>query len=511
MNFCVSRNRDAEIPGATVRVMKATTNSTPKPVAKKSRSPTSPHSTVEHLIRAVGGADHVTLVDVSATLRSLEQKAGHFRQRGLEESSRLVAGDIRVLKDMVPRLVAGHPPLAGWERGKAYQIGDLITAENGVWRLTNGDGAKRADWEPIVGAPAPATKAKTIDEEIADEIRHLEIETDLDADDIAFEKRILKRYHDACTSANLTADQLESPLKLRQHLRTEAGSVELIRDALNQRDELIEQLEKLAKDGFADFELRLVKVAELQSNTSAGLEQRLAELEAQPLQPQITSLDQRVSDATAQAANASSALEQRLATLESDERFRDLEQRLVDVAALQGSTLGGLEQRLAEVETKALEVERVDEVERRMADLELKFRVVKSVTNVVGWDDAGRITRTEKLEGQGEFIDAAGRVAELEQRLNDVLDGSLIEALEDDGRFVVRRWVKDGRILREARSQTKMPLFRGIYDHTKTYLPGDMISRGGSLWHTDVRCSGPFDANNFTLCVKRGRDGANHD
>jgi len=101
------------------------------------------------LIRALGGANHVTLVDVSASLHSLEQKAAHFRQTGLEESSKLVAGDIRVLQAMVPGPVAGHSSIPSWERDKAYQIGDLITAENGVWRLSNGTGGARNDWTHI--------------------------------------------------------------------------------------------------------------------------------------------------------------------------------------------------------------------------------------------------------------------------------------------------------------------------------------------------------------------------
>lgn len=391
---------------------------------KKSRVSTSPHATVQHLIKAVGGANHVTLVDVSALLRSLEQKAAHFRQRGLEESSRLVAGDIRVLQAMVPRLVAGHPPIPGWERGKAYQIGDLITAENGVWRLTNGTGDKRNDWEPIWESAPAAKKSQTIDEEVAEQLRDLATWTESDEDDIAIEKRSIKRYQAAVKHAELKPEHLDAHVTFRMQLRTEAGLVEKVLDALNKRDERIGQLEKLAKDGFADFEQRLVKVAALQ----------------------------------------------------------------------------------AEVETKAGEIEKFGELERRIGDLELKSRVVKTITNVVGWDAAGRITKTEKLEGRGEFIDAISKLAEIERRLTEVLEGSLVEVLEDEGRFVVRRWVKDGRVLHETRNQTKAPIFRGIYDHTRGYQPGDLISRGGSLWHTDVPCSGPFEPNNFTLCVKRGRD-----
>jgi hypothetical protein len=284
---------------------------------------------------------------------------------------------------------------------------------------------------------------------------------------------------------------------------------------LEQRVSLVESL---ADTRFSYCERRLADIAATEAGKSVQLESRVSDLERQPLKSNIADLEQRLSDVTALEASVSAAIEQRLAILEADQSIHDLERRLVDVAALQGSTIGGLQQRLAEVETKAVEVEtkareveKFGAVERRIADLELKSRVVKSVTNVVGWDDAGRITRTEKLEGQSEFIDVANKLAELEQRLVDVLEGSLIELLVDDGRFVLRRWMKDGRTILETRNQTRAPIYRGVHDHKRTYLPGDMVSRGGSVWHCDVECSGPFNGDRFTLAVKKGRDGAHHD
>lgn len=271
-------------------------------------------------------------------------------------------------------------------------------------------------------------------------------------------------------------------------------------------EDRVQIIESVAETRYNYSEQRLTDIAAIEAKKSNQLEARLSDLEAHPLGPQVADLERRVSDVAMLWADARAAIEQA-----SDQRFRDLEQRLIDVAALQGSTLGGLQQRLTDVETKADEVEKFREIDHRVGDLELKSRVVKTVTNVVGWDAAGRVTRTEKLEGQGEFIDAVGKLAELEQRLIDVLEGSLVEVLEDDGRFVLRRWMKDGRILREARSQTKMPIYRGVHDHSRTYLPGDMVSRGGSLWHCDVECSGPFNGDRFTLAVKKGRDGAHHD
>ncbi|PBB20559.1 hypothetical protein CK219_05325 [Mesorhizobium sp. WSM4313] len=327
------------------------------------------------MLKAVGGADRVTLVDVSALLRSLEEKSRHFKHRGQEESAKLVAGDIRVLEAMVPRLVAGHPPIPRWERGKAYQRGALIVTEGSVWKLINGDGSKRQDWETIVSAPAPAKNARTIEEEIADEIRHLAISSNLDAEEVAIEKRGLKRYQEAVKSSNLTVDHLERPVKLRQQLRYAAGLVEKIGATLRKRDERIEKLETDLKARFDDIQNRLVELAK---------------------------------------ANAS-ALDDRFAAIEA---------------------------------------------------------------------------RAAKLESEPFDID---------------------EAIEDSGRVVVRRFMRSGEVVSEKRHVTAAMVYRGIHSETAFYLPGDAVTRAGSLWVCRVECTGRFNGDFWILAVKKGRDGTSHE
>jgi hypothetical protein len=62
-------------------------------------------------------------------------------------------------------------------------------------------------------------------------------------------------------------------------------------------------------------------------------------------------------------------------------------------------------------------------------------------------------------------------------------------------------------MVKESRIQTKMTIFRGVHDPARIYLPGDMVTRGGSVWHCDTECKGPFNGDYWTLSAKKGRDG----
>jgi len=66
---------------------------------------------------------------------------------------------------------------------------------------------------------------------------------------------------------------------------------------------------------------------------------------------------------------------------------------------------------------------------------------------------------------------------------------------------------KDGRDGSDGRSVD----FVGVYDGTRTYQRGQIVTHGGSLWHcnTDTTAKPDTDdgAKAWTLCVKRGRDG----
>ncbi|SJM33015.1 hypothetical protein [Mesorhizobium delmotii] len=345
-------------------------------MASKPKAKTSPHGTVQDLIKAVGGADGITLVEVSRMMRTLTERAEHFKRRSLDGPRDLVLGEMRVLEGMVPRLIASHPPIAGWERDKVYKRGDLIVAEGCVWKLTNGTGDKRQDWETIFGQTGqPASKPLEVDEEIGELLKDL---VGLDGEEAAIERRAIERYRAAVKESGITAAQLDAPMTFRTQLRSDAGVIEHLIDALRKRDERIEKIETDLK-----------------------------------------------------------------------RRGDELQERLVEVAKTAASAVAAAVDRLAEVEVRAA-----------------------------------------KLESEPFDID---------------------ETIEDGGRIVVRRFMRNGELISEKRHVTAAMIYRGIYSEKTFYLPGDVVTKAGSMWICRAECTGIFNGDFWVLAVKKGRDGANHD
>lgn len=81
------------------------------------------------------------------------------------------------------------------------------------------------------------------------------------------------------------------------------------------------------------------------------------------------------------------------------------------------------------------------------------------------------------------------------------------QEIEDEGRFIVQRWLKDGAVVREIRLQTKAAIWRGVYDANRTYLPGDLATWKGSVWHCNKEVAGKIGSESWSLAVKAGRDG----
>ncbi|UZW54053.1 hypothetical protein NUH86_10955 [Sphingobium sp. JS3065] len=50
-------------------------------------------------------------------------------------------------------------------------------------------------------------------------------------------------------------------------------------------------------------------------------------------------------------------------------------------------------------------------------------------------------------------------------------------------------------------------IYRGVWGEGQDYAEGDVCTWGGSLWHCDKATTAKPDAGEWTLCVKKGRDG----
>jgi hypothetical protein len=90
------------------------------------------------------------------------------------------------------------------------------------------------------------------------------------------------------------------------------------------------------------------------------------------------------------------------------------------------------------------------------------------------------------------------------------------ESYEDDGRVLVRKWLRDGSVVKELRHVTKQCIWRGVYEAGKQYLEGDEVTWGGSLWQAkEPTTAKPGEASEasraWVLKVKRGADGKKGD
>jgi hypothetical protein len=52
-----------------------------------------------------------------------------------------------------------------------------------------------------------------------------------------------------------------------------------------------------------------------------------------------------------------------------------------------------------------------------------------------------------------------------------------------------------------------VPVYCGVYKEGDEYVPGDMVTWGGSLWHCDAGTKDKPGTDGWTLAVKKGRDG----
>jgi hypothetical protein len=102
------------------------------------------------------------------------------------------------------------------------------------------------------------------------------------------------------------------------------------------------------------------------------------------------------------------------------------------------------------------------------------------------------------------------------ERGRDGVDGKnglgpedMTEDYEDDGRILVRRWWREGQVVKELRHRQASMLYRGVWK-PREYLKGDVTTYGGSSWvaTTDTQATAkPEVSRDWVLATKRGQNG----
>jgi hypothetical protein len=83
------------------------------------------------------------------------------------------------------------------------------------------------------------------------------------------------------------------------------------------------------------------------------------------------------------------------------------------------------------------------------------------------------------------------------------------ETLEKDGRYLVRRYMRDGQLLKEFRHKTCMTIDRGLFSEGVSYDRGDCVTWSGSSWtaQKDSPIGEPGLSEDWRMTVRKGRKG----
>lgn len=76
----------------------------------------------------------------------------------------------------------------------------------------------------------------------------------------------------------------------------------------------------------------------------------------------------------------------------------------------------------------------------------------------------------------------------------------------EDGRTYILKF-EQGDTRHEYELTFPVPVYCGVYKEADSYVPGDMVTWGGSLWHCDAETKDKPGTDAWTLAVKKGRDG----
>lgn len=118
--------------------------------------------------------------------------------------------------------------------------------------------------------------------------------------------------------------------------------------------------------------------------------------------------------------------------------------------------------------------------------------------------DLGVIVGKDGLDGQNGADGAPGEPGK------DGRDGFGLEDFDvdkgDDGRTYILKF-DQGDVRHEYELTFPVPVYCGVFKAGDSYVPGDLVTWGGCLWHCDKETTGKPDAGDWTLAVKKGRDG----
>lgn len=178
------------------------------------------------------------------------------------------------------------------------------------------------------------------------------------------------------------------------------------------------------------------------------------------------------------------------------------EKALAEVAALKAEY-----KRLIDTEWEKIKAALVEQIEAKFKELPeppkgddgrgIKDLLIDRNGQLIATMDDG------EMKVLGPVVGRDGKDGSPGPGLNDI-----DEWYEDGGRTLVRQFVI-GEDFKLFRHQTENMIYRGVFKEGEAYMPGDVVTWGGSSWvakvETTLKPDGPDGS--WQLSVKRGRDG----
>lgn len=185
----------------------------------------------------------------------LESKAGkieydHWNSQPHLNAAQLLRQDANALKTVLSRVVASQSPIPSFERSARYHTGAIVLDAGAIWQKTGkedvfSEPGRSDDWTVIAGKPIPrAAPVPAVIDLCLGASKELPNKTAKDRAELKRWQAIEKDVQEYIKEAGISEASLQSPISFRFLLIARSALTQSFREAISERDEVIDQLNK---------------------------------------------------------------------------------------------------------------------------------------------------------------------------------------------------------------------------------------------------------------------------
>lgn len=167
------------------------------------------------------------------------------------DAAQLIRQDANALKTVLSRVVASQSPIPSFERSVRYDIGALVLDAGAIWQKTGkaeaflSEPGRSDDWTVICGKPipkkAPVPPVMDLRLGVSDQLPN---KTAKDRAELKRWKAIEEDVQEYIKETGISEASLQRPISFRFLLIARSALTQSFREAMSERDEVIDQLKK---------------------------------------------------------------------------------------------------------------------------------------------------------------------------------------------------------------------------------------------------------------------------